>query len=114
MQLCRSSLVIGLLVLFAVVRTLAQDKSSSGCWTWPDSLDAVAADPQNHTVLYEDAKIRVLDVHTPPHTTTASTTINGCPFFSRTKRSLAAATMVRTARPLNREAKFPTTPPSPL
>jgi hypothetical protein len=69
MQIRRSSLVIGLLVLFAVVRTPAQDKSSSGCWTWPDSLDAVAADPQNHTVLYEDAKIRVLDVHTPPHTT---------------------------------------------
>jgi len=47
----------------------AQDKSSSGCWPWPDSLDALAADPQNHTVLYDDANIQLLDVHTPPGTT---------------------------------------------
>jgi hypothetical protein len=61
--------VLGLLPLFALAGAQAQDKSSSGCWPWPDSLDAVAADPQNHTVLYEDSNIRVLDVHTPPHTT---------------------------------------------
>jgi hypothetical protein len=60
--------VIAALPLFAVPPAYAQDKSSSGCWPWPDSLDAVAADPQNHIVLYEDSKIRVLDVHTPPHT----------------------------------------------
>src|SRR5712664_1497747 len=61
-------LVLAGLPLFAVPCTQAQDKSSSGCWPWPDSLDAVAADPQNHIVLYEDSKIRVLDVHTPPRT----------------------------------------------
>ncbi len=61
--------VMGLLALFAVAGARAQDKSSSGCWPWPDSLDAVAADPQNHIVMYEDSSIRVLDVHTPPHTT---------------------------------------------
>ena len=41
-------------------------KEKSGCWTWPDSLDAVRADPQNHIVLYEDENVRMVDVHTPP------------------------------------------------
>jgi hypothetical protein len=41
-------------------------KEISGCWPWPDSLDAVRADPQNHIVLYEDENIRMVDVHTPP------------------------------------------------
>jgi hypothetical protein len=61
--------VMGLSALFAVAGAQAQDKSSSGCWPWPDSLDAVTADPQNHIVMYEDNNIRVLDVHTPPRTT---------------------------------------------
>ncbi|HVS89571.1 MAG TPA: hypothetical protein VHF01_15295 [Candidatus Acidoferrum sp.] len=61
--------VTGLLPLFIVAGAQAQDKSFSGCWRWPDSLDAVTADPQNHIVMYEDGNIRVLDVHTPPHTT---------------------------------------------
>ena len=61
--------VVALLALLAVAPGRAQDKASSGCWPWPDSMDAVAADPQNHIVMFEDANIRVLDVHTPPHTT---------------------------------------------
>jgi hypothetical protein len=69
MRFRRLSVVVGLLSLCAAAGAQAQDKSSSGCWPWPDSLDAVAADPQNHIVLYEDSNIRVLDVHTPPHTT---------------------------------------------
>lgn len=59
----------GALLLLAAMQARAQDKATSGCWPWPDSLDAVTADPQNHIVLYEDSNIRVLDVHTPPHTT---------------------------------------------
>jgi hypothetical protein len=31
-------------------------------------MDAVVASPKNHTVLYEDADVRVLDVHSQPHT----------------------------------------------
>jgi hypothetical protein len=31
-------------------------------WTWPDSLDAVKAAPQNHKVVYEDSTVRVLQV----------------------------------------------------
>jgi len=41
-------------------------KGKSGCWPWPDSMDAVRADPENHIVLYEDENVRMVDVHTPP------------------------------------------------
>jgi hypothetical protein len=41
-------------------------KEKSGCWPWPDSMDAVRADPENHIVLYEDENVRMVDVHTPP------------------------------------------------
>ncbi len=41
-------------------------KEKSGCWPWPDSLDAVHAAPENHVVLYEDENVRMVDVHTPP------------------------------------------------
>jgi len=58
----------GLISLYMVAVAQAQNKSSSGCWPWPDSLDGVIASPQNHTVIYEDDNIRVLDVHTPPGT----------------------------------------------
>ncbi len=34
----------------------------------PDAQDALLASPANHTVLFEDADIRVLDVHSQPHT----------------------------------------------
>ena len=35
-------------------------------WTWPDKLDAVAAAPKNHQIVYEDTNIRVLQVICPP------------------------------------------------
>ena len=34
----------------------------------PDAMDGPVASPENHTVLYEDADVRVLDVHSAPHT----------------------------------------------
>ena len=34
----------------------------------PDAQDAMIASPANHTVLFEDADVRVLDVHSAPHT----------------------------------------------
>jgi hypothetical protein len=68
MRVCRLSFVLGLIAIFAIAGAQAQDKSSSGCWPWPDSLDGVIASPQNHTVIYEDNNIRVLDVHTPSGT----------------------------------------------
>ena len=45
---------------------LGTTKEKSGCWPWPDSLDAVRAAPENHVVLYEDQNVRMVDVHTPP------------------------------------------------
>ncbi len=35
-------------------------------WTWPDSLDAVSAAPKNHKVLFEDERVRILDVTVEP------------------------------------------------
>jgi hypothetical protein len=43
-------------------------------WAWPDSLDAVVAAPGNHTVLFENEHVRVLQTRilprqkTPVHT----------------------------------------------
>lgn len=42
---------------------------ASGCAVIaPDAMDGAIASPENHTVLYEDADVRVLDVHSAPHT----------------------------------------------
>ena len=37
-------------------------------WPYPDSLDAVVAAPQFHRVLFENERVRVLEVTVPPHT----------------------------------------------
>ncbi len=43
--------------------------TGSGCAVIaPDAMDGPIASPENHTVLYEDADVRVLDVHSAPHT----------------------------------------------
>jgi hypothetical protein len=34
-------------------------------WTWPDSLDALAAAPDHHQLLLEDERVRVLHTHIP-------------------------------------------------
>lgn len=47
----------GMVASGAVCRTIA-----------PDAMDGVTASPENHTVLYEDADVRVIDVHSQPHT----------------------------------------------
>lgn len=36
---------------------------------WPAAQDAVQAAPQNHRVIFENDKVRVLDVTVAPHTT---------------------------------------------
>jgi hypothetical protein len=36
-------------------------------WPYPDSLDAVVAAPKFHRVLFENARVRVLEVTVPPH-----------------------------------------------
>ncbi len=34
----------------------------------PDAMDGPIASPENHTILYENADVRVLEVHSQPHT----------------------------------------------
>ncbi|ADW70604.1 cupin domain-containing protein [Granulicella tundricola] len=61
------------LVLFASLIALSAATSgaqtAATCRTLaPDAQDALTASPENHTVLYENADVRVLDVHSQPHT----------------------------------------------
>ena len=35
-------------------------------WPWPDSLDAVIAAPQHHKLLFENERVRVLEVRIAP------------------------------------------------
>ena len=37
---------------------------------WPEGLDALIASPENHTLMFENDKVRVLDTHIPPGETT--------------------------------------------
>lgn len=43
------------------------NKKNSGKWLWPDSLDAVKAAPNSHKVLFENDKIRILEVTVDPY-----------------------------------------------
>jgi hypothetical protein len=44
--------------------TAANDATAA--WPWPDSMDAVSAAPKNHKVLYEDERVRILEVTVEP------------------------------------------------
>jgi hypothetical protein len=35
-------------------------------WTWPESLDALAAAPESHRLLFENEAVRVLETRIPP------------------------------------------------
>jgi hypothetical protein len=35
-------------------------------WSWPDSLDAIVAAPRHHKVLFENGRVRLLEVRIPP------------------------------------------------
>ena len=35
-------------------------------WHWPDSLDAIAAAPKSHLIVFEDSSVRILQVVCPP------------------------------------------------
>lgn len=43
------------------------EKPAAKKWTWPDSLDAVKAASSNHRVVFENDKIRILEVLLRPH-----------------------------------------------
>ena len=53
----------------AVLWSAIAGAQTTACKTLaPDAQDAMSASPANHTVLFEDADVRVLDVHSSPHT----------------------------------------------
>ena len=35
-------------------------------WQWPDSLDAVIAAPRHHKLMFENERVRILEVRIPP------------------------------------------------
>lgn len=43
------------------------NKTDTTKWQWADSLDAVKAAPQNHKVIFENDKIRILEVILKPY-----------------------------------------------
>ncbi len=47
-------------------KPVAANKAATAAWPWPDSMDAVNAAPKNHKVLYEDDKVRILEVTVEP------------------------------------------------
>ncbi len=50
--------------LFPPVKCNAIDTAK---WQWPDSLDAVKAAPNSHKVLFENDKVRILEVTVEPY-----------------------------------------------
>ena len=76
-------LIIGAIVGFALARIFHSEpktvvnlpvstrdvanKEDSTVLIWPDSLDAVKAAPQNHHVIFENDKIRILEVILKPY-----------------------------------------------
>jgi hypothetical protein len=42
----------------------------SNDWPWPEALDALTAAPKQHTLLFENAHVRVLDTRIAPGETT--------------------------------------------
>ena len=50
---------------------MASPVTAPAPWPWPDSLDALAAAPEHHRLLFEDARVRVIDTRIPPGERTA-------------------------------------------
>ena len=44
----------------------AISRTPNDIWAWPDSLDALSAAPDHHSLLLENDKIRVLQTRIPP------------------------------------------------
>jgi len=76
-KLNRRTQILALIILTIVLSqsAAAQTKSNTNTkkptaripgWTWPAKLDAVAAAPKNHQIVYEDNNVRVLQVICPP------------------------------------------------
>jgi hypothetical protein len=49
----------------AANRTGANAAQDASDWPWPDSLDALVAAPDHHKLLFENERVRVLEVRIP-------------------------------------------------
>jgi hypothetical protein len=49
-----------------VAVTAETGREHSGEWPWPDSLDALVAAPRHHMLLFENDRVRVLEVRIAP------------------------------------------------
>ncbi len=45
---------------------MEKEREVSAAWPWPDSLDALTAAPGNHRLLFENERVRVLEVRIGP------------------------------------------------
>jgi hypothetical protein len=64
-----ASLVLAALPSFFAAAVAAEPAPTKATeCPWPAAQDAVQAAPQNHLVIFENDKVRVLDVIVPPHT----------------------------------------------
>ena len=41
-------------------------RGEAQAWSWPDSLDAVIAAPRHHKLMFENERVRILEVRIPP------------------------------------------------
>ncbi len=65
----KPTLLLAAALLTGTLHAQTDARSDTPCKTLaPDAQDALIASPANHTVLFEDADVRVLDVHSQPHT----------------------------------------------
>ena len=46
--------------------SVEKEREVSGAWPWPDSLDALTAAPGYHRLLFENERVRVLEVRIGP------------------------------------------------
>lgn len=43
-----------------------QPSAAGETWPWPDTLDALIAAPEHHRLLFENERVRLLEVRIPP------------------------------------------------
>jgi len=68
MRVLLALLVVGVVARGQVIAPVVGGAGSVCKVIEPDAMDGPIASPENHTVLYEDRDVRVLDVHSAPHT----------------------------------------------
>ena len=42
------------------------NQQDAQAWPWPDALDAVTAAPDHHKLMFENERVRILEVRIPP------------------------------------------------